>query len=104
MKDKIITVVIPEEMTFSELVLARDSDGDVSFDLDVLERICKANDLPMEIFSDASEANVSGLIVAWYQEHLHKGGNPDPVAEDLIAELVAEEKSGQTVSYQPGRA
>ena len=25
-------------------------------------------------------------------------------AEDLIAEIVAEEKAGQTVSHQPGRA
>lgn len=32
------------------------------------------------------------------------GGDVDLVAEDLIAEVIAEDKAGQVVSHQPGRA
>jgi len=39
------------------------------------------------MFRDAPEDNVSGLIVSWYQVHRQHGGEPDPVAEDLIAEV-----------------
>lgn len=97
-------VVIPDDLKFSDLHLARDSDGDVSFDWGVIERICEASGLPVEIFRDAPEDNVSGLIVGWYQAHCQQGGERDPVADDLIAEVAAEEKAEQIISHQPGRA
>jgi hypothetical protein len=56
------------------------------------------------MFRNAPEDNVAGLIVGWYQAHRQHGGDSDPVAEDLIAEVEAEEKAGQTVSHQAGRA
>lgn len=56
----------------------------------MIERICEASALPVEMFRDAPEDNVSGLIVGWYQAHRQHGGKSDPVAEDLIAEAVAE--------------
>jgi hypothetical protein len=52
----------------------------------------------------ANYFNISGLIVGWYQEHRQHAGEPDPVAEDLIAEVLAEEKTGQNVCHKPGRA
>ncbi len=104
MQQQMAKVAIPDDLDFSDLRLARDPDGGVSFDWAVIERICEASGLPVEMFRDAHEDNVSGLIVGWYQAHRQQGGESDPVAEDLIAEVVAEEKAGQTVSYQPGRA
>jgi hypothetical protein len=104
MQQQMAKVAIPDDLDFSDLRLARDPDGSVSFDWDVIERICEASGLPVEMFRDAPEDNVSGLIVSWYQVHRQHGGEPDPVAEDLIAEVDAEEKLGQTVSNQPGRA
>lgn len=103
-QNQIANVVIPEDITFSDLNLVRDPDGDVSFDWGVIERICEASSLPVEIFKDASEDNVSGLIVCWYQAHRESGGPADAVAEDLIAEVLAEEKAGQSASLHPGRA
>lgn len=104
MKQQIARVNIPDDLDFSDLRLARDPDGSVSFDWDVVERICKASGLPVEMFRDTSEDNVAGLIVSWYQAHRQNGGAADPVAEDLICEVIEEEKAGQNVSYQPGRA
>lgn len=89
---------------FADLKLARDPDGGVSFDWDVIGRICAASNLPPEILRDAPEENVAGLIMGWYRSHLNAGGEPDPVAEDLISETHIEDERGQHASHQPGRA
>ena len=69
-----------------------------------IRKICEASGLPIELFTDTSEDNVSQLIVAWYEQHRRSGGDPDPVAEDLIAEAVIEHTHGQHVSHRPGNA
>lgn len=104
MTQQMTRVTIPVGLDFAELRLARDQDGAVSFDWHAVERICQASGLPVELFREAPEDNVCGLIVGWYQAHRQQGGDPDPVAEDLVAETVAEEQAGQTVSHRPGRA
>tara|TARA_Y100001972_G_scaffold82164_1_gene99982 strand:- start:16104 stop:16538 length:435 start_codon:yes stop_codon:yes gene_type:complete len=104
MQQQVAKVAIPDDLAFSDLRLAREANGSVSFDWAVIERICEASGLPVEMLRDAPEDNVSGLIVGWYQAHRQHGGEADPVADDLIAEVVAEEEAGQTVSHQPGRA
>lgn len=104
MQQLLAKVAIPDNLDFSDLRLARDPDGGVSFDWAVIERICEASGLPVELFRDAPEDNVSGLIVSWYQAHRQNGGEPDPVAEDLIAEVLAEDAAGQQISHAPGRA
>lgn len=104
MQQQMAKVSIPDGLDFSDLRLSRDTDGSVSFDWDVVERICKASGLPVEIFRDTAEDNVAGLIVTWYQAHRQNGGAADPVAEDLIGEVIAEDMAGQHISHQPGRA
>ena len=104
MQKRIAIITIPDDLSFSDLCLARNPDSTVSFDLAVIERIRYASGLPVELFRDAHEDIVSGLIVSWYQVHRQRGGDPDPVAEDLIAEVLAEDKAGQSVSHRPGRA
>lgn len=104
MQQQMAKVTIPDDLDFSDLRLARNPDGSVSFDWAAIERICEASGLPVEMFRDAPEDNVSGLIVGWYQAHRQHGGEADPVADDLIAEVVAEEKAGQSISHKPGRA
>lgn len=104
MQQTVAKVVIPDGLLFSDLQLTRESDGEISFNWNAIERICKASGLPVEMFRDASEGRVSGLIVGWYQEHRQRGGESDPVADDLIAEVVAEERAGQSFSHPPGRA
>ncbi|HCP02789.1 MAG TPA: hypothetical protein DIT61_04615 [Pseudomonas sp.] len=104
MQQQMAKVAIPNDLDFSDLRLARDPCGSVSFDWAVIERICEASGLSVEVFRDASEDNVSGLIVGWYQAHRQHGGEADPVAEDLISEVLAEERAGQNTSHAPGRA
>lgn len=103
MQQHLAKVAIPDNLDFSDLRLARDPDGGVSFDWAVIERICEASGLPVAMFRDAPEDNVSGLIVGWYQAHRQHGGEPDPVAEDLIFEVVVEGNAGQYTSHAPGR-
>jgi hypothetical protein len=104
MKQLITNIAIPGDLTFSDLHLKREADGSVNFDWAAVERICQASDLPVELFRDEPEDNVSGLIVGWYQSHRERGGTSDPVAEDLIAEVQAEGLAGQNYSHKPGSA
>lgn len=99
------SAVIPDGIRFADLKLARNPDtGAVSFDWAPIERICAASNLPIKALREGPEDNVSGLIVSWYMAHRQAGGDADPVADDLIAEALAEDKAGQQFSHQPGRA
>lgn len=81
---------------FAALKLRRDvTTGQVSFDWAPIERICEASGIDPCLFKRSHEDNVSGLIVAWYQAHREAGGAPDPVAEQLIAEVLAEMAFGE---------
>lgn len=104
MQQQMTKVAIPNDLNFSDLRLARDPDGSVSFDWAVIERICEASGLPVELLREGPEDNVAGLLIGWYQAHRQRGGAPDPVAEDLLAEVRAEESAGQPFSHAPGRA
>lgn len=97
-------VAIPDGLDFADLHLMRETDGSLSFDWDVIERICAASDMPVELLRDGPEDNVAGLMMAWYAEHRQRGGAADPVAEDLIGEVRAEDAAGQRISHAPGRA
>jgi len=104
MERQLANITIPDTVNFSDLKLARDSDGMVSFDWLPVEEICKASNVPVEILKDGPEDNVSSLIIAWYESHLASGGQRDPVADDIIGEAIIEQQHGQTVSHAPGKA
>ena len=104
MAQQLTRITIPDDVGFSDLRLARDSDGMVSFDWTPIERICAASGVEVALLRDGPEANVAGLVVRWYEAHLDAGGEIDPIAEDLLAEVRAEDTSGQHVSHAPGRA
>jgi hypothetical protein len=91
---------IPPHIAFSDLKLSREPDGDVSFDLDVIKALCEANNISCDVFLNSPEDNLSTLLVNWYAEHINGDGEPDTIAEDLIAET----QHGGGVSHTPGRA
>lgn len=97
-------IVIPEGLDYSALKLARDPDGAVSFDWTPVRLICEASGIDVARFREAGEDALSGLLVAWYREHLSRGGARDAVQDDLLAEVEAEERIGQRVSLPPGCA
>lgn len=92
MRPRRVLAVIPEGVDFSALRLARDpASGDVSYDLDVITRVCLASGIEPAVMHQGPEDSVASLIVAWYAEHLRLGGKPDLVAEQLGAEVRAED-------------
>lgn len=102
---KIVPISIPQGMAFADLHLARDPHtGDVSFDTAAIERIERESGLPAGFFIGQQEDAVASLITTWYSAHRAAGGDIDPVAEDLIAEVQAEDAAGQPYSHKPGRA
>ena len=99
-----VVITIPEEVRFEDLELSRDPDGMVSFSWKPIEKVCRASNLDASILKESTEDNVSGLLVAWYQQHRDNGGGLDSVAEDLIFEVAAENKLGGGLSHHPGKA
>lgn len=100
-----VTIQIPDDLDFSALKLARDpATLDLSFDWEPIERICAASGIDIALFREQHEDNVSGLIAAWYFEHRARGGAPDLVEEQIIAEVHAEDALGiVNVQSAPGR-
>ena len=100
-----LPISIPAGLDFSALRLARDSGTeDVSFDTAVIERIERESGLPAGFLMGQDEDALADLIATWYASHLAAGGARDPVADDLIAEVRAEDAAGQPYSHAPGRA
>lgn len=79
-------ITIPDDITFSDLHLAYSEDGCVLFDTGVIERICEANGTPVEFILQGFAAR---LIVDWYVAHRREGGEPDAIAEELLAKANA---------------
>ena len=92
------------DISFADLKLAREADGSVSFDTTIIERIEAESGLPAGFFMGQHEDALASLITSWYSAHRAAGGDADPVAEDLIAEVQAEDAAGQHYSHAPGRA
>lgn len=98
---KLTKISIPDAITFADLQLQRDPDGAVSYNTEPIELVCTMNHLDLAVMD---EDDASTLIVRWYAAHRAAGGSPDPVAEDLIAEVAAEDVHGGGFSHEPGRA
>ena len=97
-------ITIPANLPFSALRLGRAEDGSVLFSRDAVKQVARASGLPVQFFLNTDENNVASLIVAWYQVHRQHGGEPNPVADDLIAEVAFEDATGQSYSLSAGRA
>ncbi len=97
-------IQIPDDLHFADLRLGRKTDnGNITFSIEIIERVCAASGIDTELVLSC-EDNVSELIVGWYAAARQAGEPPDPVAEELLAEVRAEDTAGQSYSHQPGRA
>lgn len=97
-------ITIPVGLNFSALRLARKPGGAVSFEIEVIEQIERASGLEPGVFMAQDEGAVAEPITTWYAQHRAAGGEPDATAEDLLAEIRAEDLHGGGLSHQPGRA
>ena len=102
-RSQLTTLRIPAGLTYADLKLQRDPDGAVSYDASVLARVCEASGIDAARFA-ADEDALSALLTAWYRAHRAAGGAPDPVQEDLLAEVAAEDARGGGISHAPGQA
>lgn len=101
---KPVPISIPADLPFSSLQLSRTADGSVSFSTETVAQVERASGLPEGFFLRQEEDAIASVIVTWYSYHRAAGGDIDPVAEDLIAEVRAEDATGQPYSHQPGSA
>lgn len=93
-------IEIPVDISFEDLQLSRDPvTGVVAFDLEPIERVCEANAIDVDAF--LTDDNIGALLSAWYQAHRASGGAPDPVQEQLLAEVQAEDEFG-LINVQEG--
>lgn len=99
-----VEVRIPRGTEFTDLEIRREGDGSVSFNMDVIAKVLEHSGVPMRMFTKTGEINVIRFLVNWYKVHLERGGDPDPVIEDLFLEKELESKAGQHYSFPPGRA
>jgi hypothetical protein len=100
-----LQATIPEGISFADLQLSRDSeDGAVVFSMEPIEAICEASGLDIDDVVDGPEPTICVLIAAWYEIHLQRGGEPDPVQEDFLEETRLELERGYGFSYPPGHA
>lgn len=98
-----LRINIPATLAFADLRLRRESDGDLSFDTAPLTAIAEASGDPVAQLLE-HEDGVATVITGWYRVARARGEPADPVAEDLAAEVAAEDAAGQGVSLPPGRA
>ncbi|WP_460884063.1 hypothetical protein [Pseudaeromonas pectinilytica] len=104
MQQQLTQFAIPDDVSFSDLHLARDPDGGISLDWAPIERICEASGLSIDLFRSGPEDNLAALVTRWYTVHRQNGGDADAVADDLFTEALIEGAAGQHSSLAPGRA
>lgn len=95
----------PHGLDFCALKLARHPrTGALKFDRATIERICALNNIDPHRLSRANAGTVADFIAHLYKAHRASGGAPDLVAEDLLAEVRAEDARISGTSHPPGRA
>jgi len=102
---KLLGIKIPEDLRFEALELARSmTTGDIAFNWRPIHQLCEASGIDPAIFTNSHEDNVARLIVGWYAQARAAGEPPDLIAEELIAETLAEDTLGGDISHPPGTA
>ncbi len=102
MRKSLLRLSIPDTVQFSELELSFVG-SDLAFNWEPIEKICGHNGLNIAIFKHSPESNVCDLLTHWYTKHRESGGALDPVMEEYLAEVQAEEKVGLIVEKQHAR-
>ena len=101
---KELKILIPDGINFADLKLGRNASGSITFEAGIINSICTNSGIDPKVFWESHEDNMAGLIIEWYASHLKNGGDRDPVADDLIAETIAEDQRSVGISYPPGSA
>ncbi len=104
MSKETVQLTIPPDVDISDLELEFVDGTNLRFNWAPIHRICEASNFPFENFTEKQDDNVSALLHGWYELHINNGGEPDPVAEFILAEVKAMKRIGQKVQFFPGHA
>ena len=105
MEQRKARVVIPDHLSFADLGLKRLETGKIEFDWNVVKQICESSEgLLLEHLEEGQGDNVVGLILGWHMVIRENGGETDPVAEELVAEVMEEESEGAPTDDDSGHA
>jgi hypothetical protein len=103
MEQRQARVVIPDHLSFTDLRLKRPETGKIEFEWDVVKQICESSEgLPIGHLENGLEDNVVGLILGWYLVIRENGGETDPVAEELLAEVMENEAESASRDDESG--
>ncbi|MCW8806519.1 MAG: hypothetical protein OQK79_00230 [Rhodanobacter sp.] len=100
MKSTEIHIAIPEGVCFADLRLTRLSNGGVSFDVGVFQRVCDMSSLDFEQVRSGPPWVACGIIAAWYRAARQTGEPMDLVPEQIAAESNAAAMYG-LINVQP---
>ncbi len=81
--DTQLTFKLPEGYAFTDLKLRRCEAEAIDLDMDLVQLICKLNELDFEKVRHNPGPVVSTILSVWYKRHLASGGQPDAVMEQL---------------------
>ena len=84
--DSLLTLKLPEGYTFADLKLRRCEDDAIDLDMDLVQRICKINDLDFQKVLQNPGPVVTSILTIWYKTHMAEGGSPDALMEELKAQ------------------
>ena len=105
MEQRKARVIIPDHLSFADLGLRRLETGKIEFDWNVVKQICERSEgLPLDHLEEGPDDNVVGLILGWYMVIRENGWETDPVAEQLVAEMMGKEYEGASTDDESGRA
>ena len=87
-------IVIPGDVQFEDLALERDPvTKRLLYKPEPLAKLFMANELALQALFDDEDV-VCWLVAEFYLNHRRAGGEPDPVAEEVLAEVAALHRAG----------
>lgn len=78
---KQVKIEIPLEISFLELGLHKDDNGNILYSMNVFKEMLKHNNIEL---SQLTQDDIESLIVLWYINHRKNGGEPDMWAERIF--------------------
>ncbi len=95
-------IIIPPGLNFADLQLEREPGTKrLLFRSETLIELMRENDFDQQTFF-REEDLVAWLIAEWYLAHRSTGGDPDPVADEILDEVGSALTSGMPAVWMGG--
>ena len=88
-------------LSFSDLNLRWDDNGQILFEWSAIERLCEGSGIDVNLFKLTDPSNVASLINHWYEVHRANGGAIDLVKEEAMTYHVNYSWTPETLTLPP---